>query len=116
MAPKSRACRPQEASTRRSCARSSCRNSCPTKRSRGIARALELYAFCQSLGIAGPSLAKLLPRDFAGLNSAAHWLLGVLKIKYPDQAARDKNILPHTEALNERRRDALCDFIIARAA
>lgn len=81
----------------------------------GIGRALQLYAFCQSLGIQGPSLAKLLPRDFAGLGTAADLLLGLLQAKYRDQAARDKNILPHTEALNMLRRDALCDFIIARA-
>jgi Salmonella virulence plasmid 28. len=80
----------------------------------GLSRALQLHAFCTLLGVGGHSLGKLLRRDFAGLTSAAYWLSGVLENKYPDQAARDKHILPHTEGLNELQRDALCDYIIAR--
>jgi hypothetical protein len=76
--------------------------------------AFQLYSFCQSLQIHGPSLGKLLARDFADVVATAEFLSRLLQVKYPDQATRDKNILPHTEALNMLRRDALCDYIIAR--
>src|SRR6185312_6591366 len=85
----------------------------------GIERAIQLYSFCQLFSIQGPSLGKLsallLLRDFASLSKAADFLFSILQARYPDQAARDKNVLPRTEALNVLRRDALCDYIIARA-
>jgi Tc toxin complex TcA C-terminal TcB-binding domain/Neuraminidase-like domain/Salmonella virulence plasmid 28.1kDa A protein len=81
----------------------------------GFERALQLYSLCNLLRMQGPSLPKLLARDFAGLSAAGDLLWGVLQDKYPDQTSRDKNLLPHTEALNMQRRDALCDYIIARA-
>ena len=93
----------------------SVRRHCPPTRSSEWHVRFSSMPFASHLGSRDMSLAKLLPADFAGLNSAADWLLGVLKNKYPDQTARDKNILPHTEALNVLRRDALCDYIIARA-
>lgn len=81
----------------------------------GIARAIELYSFCNLVGIQGYSLGKLLARDFAGLGDAAQFLERLLENKYPDPAARDKSFSPHTGALNMLTRDALCAYIIARS-
>ncbi len=97
------------ASTRRCCARSSFRRCCPQMRFSASPWRSRCMRSARRSASRDRALAKLLPRDFAGLSSAAAWLLGVLQKKYPDQVARDKNILPHTQALNELRRDALCD-------
>ena len=88
----------------------------PVRATAGFARALELYRLCTTLGIRGGSLDKLTARDFDGLEATALWLLGLLHKKYPDEVVRAERISKHTRALDERRRDALCDYIISRQA
>lgn len=88
----------------------------PADATTGLPRARELYGLCQTLGIRGGSLRKLTVRDFSGLQETAQWLLELLHKKYPDEVIRAEHISKHTRALDERRRDALCDYVISRPA
>jgi hypothetical protein len=86
----------------------------PTNAIDGMLRALELQRFCQLLGTGASSLSRLLVRGFEELESTARWLLGLIGQRHQNEAARREAITIHTRALNEPRRDALCDYIIAR--
>ena len=80
----------------------------------GLARARQLYDFCVALRIGGASLNQFVKRDAAGLRALNDLLTTLLEDKYRDEASREKNIGPHLDVINMQRRDALCDFVIAR--
>lgn len=70
---------------------------------------------CQTLGINGFSLQKLADdADFAKLTLARDIALGAFSSKYEDEKIRQEKLEPYQEKINGKKRDALCDYIIAR--
>lgn len=69
---------------------------------------------CQTLGINGSSLQGLAKDDkFAELISARDIALGAFSSKYEDEKIRSEKLEPYEEEINVKKRDALCDYILA---
>lgn len=66
---------------------------------------------CNTLGIQGESLIKLVSKDYRRASGIA---LGAFKSKYDDEQNRQEKLEPYTDKINTLKRDALCDYIISR--
>jgi hypothetical protein len=71
---------------------------------------------CRTLGVNGYSLQKLAPLDesYADLLQARYVALGAFSSKYEDEKVRQEKLEPYQDRINVIKRDALCDYIIAR--
>lgn len=70
---------------------------------------------CETLGINGFSLQKLGDdTDFAKLTLARDIALGAISSKYDDEKIQKEKLEPYQDKVNVKKRDALCDYIIAR--
>lgn len=67
---------------------------------------------CKTLGINGYSLQKF--ADDTQLQEARNIVVGAFKSKYDDEKVRKGKIEPYQDKINVIKRDALCDYIIAR--
>ncbi len=75
----------------------------------------EVLDICQMLGINGFSMQKLIDdRDFKKLSTARDIALGAFSSKYEDEKVRKEKLEPYQDRINVIKRDALCDYIIAR--
>lgn len=75
----------------------------------------EGLALCATLGVNGYSLQKLGDdASYAALATAAEVALGSFAAKYEDEDVREKKLEPYRDRLNVLKRDALCDYIVAR--
>lgn len=74
----------------------------------------EAHRLCQKLGIEGYSLMKLKAMDYAGTQTARDVAIGAFASKYDDEKTRKEYLEPYTDKINTLKRDALCDYIIAR--
>ena len=76
----------------------------------------QCLGLCQTLGVNGYSLQKLTADDssFVGLEVARDAALGAFSSKYPDDKQRQDKLEPYQDRVNVKKRDALCDYIIAR--
>lgn len=68
---------------------------------------------CKTIGINGESFSKLKETDFTKLKDVRDIVVGAFASKYPDEEERNKKLEPYHDRINTRKRDALCDFIIA---
>jgi len=74
-----------------------------------------LLSFCKLLGITGTSLVKLGDSsDYHSIQTARTIALGAFTSKYPDETERDQKLEPYTDKINVARRDALCEYILAK--
>ncbi|MEO5562423.1 MAG: neuraminidase-like domain-containing protein, partial [Chitinophagaceae bacterium] len=85
----------------------------PATTMEAIAYLLECLALCKTLGINGESLNKFTETDFTKLEKIRDIIIGVFASKYPDEDERTKKMEPYHDKVNTKKRDALCDFIIA---
>lgn len=69
---------------------------------------------CATLGIDGHSLQKLKAVSIAGLRDASNAMMGAVSSRYEDEKTRTEKLESLTDKINTRKRDALCDYIIAR--
>jgi hypothetical protein len=69
---------------------------------------------CQTLGVQGHSLQKLKETDYLGLSLARNVVVGALSSKYDNEKNRKEKLEPYIDKINTLKRDALCDYIIAR--
>ena len=70
---------------------------------------------CTVLGINAYSLAKLGDdSSLEALRAARDIAIGAVKAKYADDALRAQTLQPYEDQINTIKRDALCDYIIAR--
>jgi hypothetical protein len=70
---------------------------------------------CKTLGINGYSLHTLADdTDFAKLSVARDVALGAFSSKYEDEKIRQETLEPYQDKINLKKRDALCNYIIAR--
>ncbi|MEG4576203.1 neuraminidase-like domain-containing protein [Microcoleus sp. N3A4] len=75
----------------------------------------ECLNLCQTLGINGFSLQKLADdTDYTKLIAARDVALGAFSSKYDDEKVRKEKLEPYQDRINVKKRDALCDYIIAR--
>lgn len=74
----------------------------------------EVLKICTTLGIQPDSLTKLIKADFDGLTEASNILYGSFASKYADEKTRLDKLAPYHDKINTRKRDALCDYIIAQ--
>jgi hypothetical protein len=75
----------------------------------------ECLDICQTLGINGFSLQKLVNNaDYDALIKAREVALGAFTSKYDDENVRREKLEPYIDRMNFRKRDILCDYIIAR--
>ena len=74
----------------------------------------DVQQICQTLGVEGKALQKLLATTYAGLQEARDVALGAFASKYPDEKARRETLEPYIDRINTLKRDALCDYIISR--
>jgi hypothetical protein len=76
----------------------------------------QCLGLCQTLGVNGYSLQKLTADDssFVELEVARDAALGAFSSKYPDDKQRQDKLEPYQDRVNVKKRDALCDYIIAR--
>lgn len=70
---------------------------------------------CNKLGVQGDALTKLKNSDKSGLIAARNVVVGAFASKYPDEKTRNEKSEPYNDKLNTLKRDALCDYIIARS-
>lgn len=79
-------------------------------------RLLDYSKICNTLGINGPSLKKLLSvdSDFNAVLQARDVALAAFTSKYPDEKLRREKLEPFQERINTMKRDVLCAYIIAR--
>jgi len=69
---------------------------------------------CETLGINGFSLQKLGDdTDFAKLTLARDIALGAISSKYDDEKVQKEKLEPYQDKITVKKRDALCDYIIA---
>jgi len=78
-----------------------------------ISYLVECLAMCKTIGINGESLIKLKETDFTKLPKTRDIVIGAFASKYPDEDERTKKMEPYHDKVNTKKRDALCDFIIA---
>jgi len=70
---------------------------------------------CQLLGITGPSLLKLGDSsDYRAIKKARTIVLGAFTSRYPDETERDEKLEPYTDKINVAKRNALCEYILAK--
>ncbi|BAZ33812.1 hypothetical protein NIES4074_63260 (plasmid) [Cylindrospermum sp. NIES-4074] len=75
----------------------------------------ECLNLCQTLGINGFSLQKLADdTDYTKLSAARDVVLGAFSSKYDDEKVRKEKLEPYQDRINVKKRNALCDYIIAR--
>ncbi|OQY99735.1 MAG: hypothetical protein B6D35_08670 [Candidatus Brocadia sp. UTAMX2] len=75
----------------------------------------ECLNLCQTLGINGFSLQILADdTDYKKLIAARDVALGAFSSKYDDEKIRREKLEPYQDRINVIKRDALCDYIIAR--
>jgi Tc toxin complex TcA C-terminal TcB-binding domain/Neuraminidase-like domain/Salmonella virulence plasmid 28.1kDa A protein/Putative peptidoglycan binding domain len=75
----------------------------------------ECLNLCKTLGINGYSLQKLADdTDFVKLSAARDVALGAFSSKYDDEKIRTEKLEPYQDKINLKKRDALCDYVIAR--
>ncbi|MBI1926539.1 hypothetical protein HYR99_20135 [Candidatus Poribacteria bacterium] len=74
----------------------------------------DVQRICQKVGVKGDSLVKLTAVDYAGLQMARNVVMGGFASKYDDEKNRQEKLEPYTDQINTLKRDALCDYIIAR--
>ena len=75
----------------------------------------ECLNLCLTLGINGFSLQKLAAdADFAELSAARDVALGAFSSKYDDDKIRHEKLEPYQDRINVKKRDALCNYIIAK--
>jgi hypothetical protein len=80
-----------------------------------LSRLRDALSTCITLGINGYSLKKLGgDTSFAALTDARDVAAGAFSAKYPDEAARAQMLQPYQDQINTIKRDALCDYILAR--
>jgi uncharacterized protein YgfB (UPF0149 family) len=80
-----------------------------------LSRLRDALSTCITLGINGYSLKKLGDdTSFATLTDARDVAVGAFSAKYPDEAARAQMLQPYEDQINTIKRDALCDYILAR--
>ena len=74
----------------------------------------ECLNLCQTLGVNGFSLQKLADdADYTKLSAARDVALGAFNSKYDDEKVRTVKLEPYQDRINVKKRDALCDYIIA---
>lgn len=73
----------------------------------------ECLAICTPLGINGESLVQLKAGTFAELKEARDIVMGSFAAKYPEEKERIEKLEPYHDKVNTKKRDALCDFILA---
>lgn len=83
--------------------------------------ALEAVAFLQALlelgntlGLEGPNLRKLGASGYDDFVVARDAALSAFTAKYPEEERREEMLEPYFDKVNVLKRDALCDYIIAR--
>ena len=70
---------------------------------------------CSTLGVNGYSLQKLGDdSSYATLEAARDVALGSFAAKYEDETVRETKLEPYQDRVNVLKRDALCDYVIAR--
>jgi Tc toxin complex TcA C-terminal TcB-binding domain/Neuraminidase-like domain/Salmonella virulence plasmid 28.1kDa A protein len=70
---------------------------------------------CSTLGVNGYSLQKLGDdSSYATLEAARNVALGSFAAKYEDETERETKLEPYQDRVNMLKRDALCDYVIAR--
>ncbi|MGH7845743.1 MAG: neuraminidase-like domain-containing protein [Candidatus Binatia bacterium] len=75
----------------------------------------ECVNLCQTLGVNGFSLQKLVAdANFDALIAARDVALGAFSSKYDDEKVRQEKLEPYQDQINVKKRDAVCDYIIAR--
>ena len=75
----------------------------------------ECLTMCRTLGVNGYSLQKLaIDEPYSDLESARDVCLGAFSVKYNEDAIRREKLEPYHDRINVIKRDALCDYIIAR--
>ena len=75
----------------------------------------EVLNLCQTLGVNGYSLQKLAnDASFAAITTARDVALGAFSSKYDDEKVRHEKLEPYQDQINVIKRDALCDYIVAR--
>lgn len=75
----------------------------------------ECLVVCQTLGVNGYSLQKLADdTNFPKLSAARDVALGAFSSKYEDEKVRQDKLEPYQDKINVIKRDALCDYVIAR--
>ena len=80
-----------------------------------LSRLRDGLSTCLTLGINGYSLKKLGDdTSFAALAEARDVAIGAFSAKYPDETARAQTLQPYQDQINTIKRDALCDYILAR--
>ncbi|MCW5203407.1 hypothetical protein VU12_10755 [Desulfobulbus sp. US4] len=72
--------------------------------------------YCLILGINGYSLYKLVGGDnsYKAIKTARDVALGAFSSKYEDEKIRHEKLEPYHDRINVIKRDALCDYILAR--
>lgn len=87
----------------------------PVKSFAALQYTFDTLVLCRSLGINAYSLAILGQDDTHQAQSAASEVaLGAFNSKYADEKVRETKLEPYLDKVNMRKRDALCDYIIAR--
>jgi hypothetical protein len=80
-----------------------------------LARLSDGLDLCDTLGVNGYSLQKLGDdTDYAALETASSVALGSFAAKYDDETVRERTLEPYQDRINVAKRDALCDYVIAR--
>jgi hypothetical protein len=80
-----------------------------------LARLSDGLDLCGTLGVNGYSLQKLGDdTDYAALKTASDVVLGTFAAKYDDETVRETTLEPYQDRINVAKRDALCDYVIAR--
>lgn len=69
---------------------------------------------CSVLGINGTSLNQLTKTSYDDLQAGRDMVYGAFKSKYDEVEAWEKVIGPYDNQLNTKKRNALCDYILAR--
>ncbi|HRE52464.1 MAG TPA: neuraminidase-like domain-containing protein [Flavitalea sp.] len=78
-----------------------------------IGYAGECLNICKTLGINGESLVKLKETGFDQLRETKDIIIGSFASKYPEEKERVEKLEPYHDKVNTKKRDALCDFILA---
>ncbi len=75
----------------------------------------ECLHVCQTLGVNGYSLQNLADdADFNKLTTARDIVMGAFSSRYDDEKVRREKLEPYLDKINVIKRDALCDYVIAR--
>ncbi|HMN29490.1 MAG TPA: neuraminidase-like domain-containing protein, partial [Caldilineaceae bacterium] len=87
----------------------------PTVPIAALAALFERLTLCHTLGVNAYSLQKLANDvDYTDLVVARDVVLGAFSSKYDDEKVRAEKLEPYQDKINVIKRDALCDYIIAR--